>query len=36
MSYAVDTELLAYFAECKNHMYTKHIALKFWITNANK
>jgi len=28
------TELIAYFAKCKN--YSEHSGLKFWVTNANK
>jgi len=30
----VDTELIAYFADCKN--YSENSGLKFWVTNANK
>jgi len=30
----VDTELIAYFAKCKN--YSEHSGLQFWVTNANK
>ena len=31
---AVDTELIAYFADCKT--YSENSGLKFWVTNANK
>ena len=34
VSDTVDTELIAYFADCKNH--SENSGLKFWITNANK
>ena len=30
----VDTDLIAYFADCKN--YSENSQLKFWVTNANK
>jgi len=30
----VDTELIAYFADCKN--YSENSGLNFWVTNANK
>ena len=30
----VDTELIAYFADCKT--YSENSGLKFWVTNANK
>jgi len=30
----VDTELIAYFADCKT--YSENSGLKFWATNANK
>ena len=34
VSNTVDTELIAYFADCKN--YPQNSGLKFWVTNANK
>ena len=34
VSNTVDTELIAYFADCKN--YSENNGLKFWVTNANK
>ena len=34
VSNTVDTELIAYFADCKN--YSENSGLKFWVTNANK
>ena len=34
VSNTVDTELIAYFADCKN--YWENSGLKFWVTNANK
>ena len=34
VSNTVDTELIAYFANCKN--YPENSGLKFWVTNANK
>jgi len=34
VSNTVDTELIAYFADCKN--YSENSRLKFWVTNANK
>ena len=34
VSNTVDTELIAYFADCKN--YSENNELKFWVTNANK
>ena len=33
-SNAVDTELIAYFADCK--IYSENNWLQFWVTNANK
>ena len=30
----LDTELIAYFAECMN--YSEHSGLQFWVSNANK
>ena len=34
VSNTVGTELIAYFADCKN--YSENSGLKFWVTNANK
>ena len=34
VSNTVDTELIAYFADCK--AYSENNGLKFWVTNANK
>ena len=34
VSNTVDTELIAYFADCNN--YSENSGLKFWVTNANK
>jgi len=34
VSNTVDTELIAYFADCKT--YSENSGLKFWVTNANK
>ena len=34
VSNTVDTELTAYFADCKN--YPENSGLKFWVMNANK
>jgi len=34
VSNTVDTEMIAYFANCKN--YSESSGLKFWVTNANK
>ena len=34
VSNTVDTELIAYFADCKN--YSENSGLEFWVTNANK
>ena len=34
VSNTVDTELIAYFADCKN--YAENSGLKSWVTNANK
>jgi len=34
VSNTVDTELIAYFADCKN--YSENNGVKFWVTNANK
>ena len=34
VSNTVDTELIAYFADCKNN--SENSGLKFWVTNAKK
>ena len=34
VSNTVDTELIAYFADCKT--YSENSGFKFWVTNANK
>jgi len=34
VSNTVDTEMIAYFAECKT--YSENSGLKFWVTNANQ
>jgi len=34
VSNTVDTELVAYFADCKN--YSENSVLQFWVMNANK
>ena len=34
VSNTVETELIAYFADCKT--YSENNGLQFWVTNANK
>ena len=34
VSNTADTELIAYFADCKT--YSENSGLKFWVTNTNK